>query len=112
MKSRPAEISAAEPGAAIRVMREAASLGQRDLASILGVNQSQISVMENGRRKVPLFMLISCARACGFELLLEGPDRARLIVDGPTKYKRVEARVGAATKKRSKRGGAHATARP
>ena len=108
-KPRPVTIPATAPGAAIRQMREAATLGQRDLANALGVNQSQISVMENGRRKVPLLMLISCARVCGYELKLEAPGRISLIVDGPIQYERVRARVGAAKAKKKKRGARHAT---
>ena len=74
-------------GAAIRKMRVTAGLKQDELAAHLRIDQSQVSVMETGRRKVPLLALLSCADICGFELhLVEPQGSERIVVGGPAKY--------------------------
>ena len=75
----------AGPGEALRQMRLLAGLKQGDLAARLRVDQSQVSVMETGRRKVPLLALLSCAEACGFEMRLVGKAGA-IAIDAPATY--------------------------
>lgn len=53
---------------ALRQMREAASLRQRDVAQRLGVPQSFVSKYESGERRLDLLELEQICEACGTSL--------------------------------------------
>lgn len=62
-------------GTILRRARTERSLSQAEVAEISGVKQSNISAIENGRRKPSAETLQRLLAACGFELLAEAGDR-------------------------------------
>lgn len=79
-------------GNAVREMRLAAKHKQEDMARTLGLDQSQISQMEKGRRKIPLQALLVLARACGFEVHLVSRTGTHINLETPSRYQRATVR--------------------
>jgi transcriptional regulator with XRE-family HTH domain len=79
-------------GTAVRRARAERGLTQVQLAEISGVEQSNISAIENGRRAPSAETLHRLLRACGFDLSAEAgartfaipaPEDAELVGDAP-----------------------------
>lgn len=62
-------------GAFVRAVREAGRLTQREVAEISGVQQSNISAIETGRRAPSADTLNRLLVSCGFELSATAGDR-------------------------------------
>lgn len=62
-------------GAFVRAVRRSRGMTQRELATISGVGQSNISAIENGRRLPSVDTLNRLLVACGFELAADAGDR-------------------------------------
>ena len=62
-------------GAFVRAVREARGLTQREFAEVSGVQQSNISAIETGRRTPSADTLNRLLVACGFELGAVAGDR-------------------------------------
>jgi transcriptional regulator with XRE-family HTH domain len=61
-------------GEVVRKARELRGLTQTELSAISGIEQSNISAIENGRRNPSAATLHSLLQACGFELLAAAGD--------------------------------------
>jgi transcriptional regulator with XRE-family HTH domain len=62
-------------GNVVRAARAARELTQTDLAEISGIEQSNISAIESGRRQPSAATLHRLLLACGFEVLAAAGDR-------------------------------------
>ncbi|CAN5130078.1 hypothetical protein BH24ACT1_BH24ACT1_04530 [soil metagenome] len=62
-------------GSFVRRVRESRGLSQRDLAEISGINQPNISAIENGRRSPSADTLNRLLVACGYELAAVAGER-------------------------------------